>query len=576
MIGVAMVAGVVSLAATTAAPSVIKIVVDLADGLASNRLPQDQGGRLPWLGVLLLVLAVTALGTNFLRRSLAITISLRMDAQMRNDLYAQLQRLPISFHSNWQSGQLISRAITDLNAVRRFLGFGVIFIVTSALTFTAVFVLLFLLDPLLAGVSTAMVLPVAVLTSRFGRSYRVISRQSQNQQGDLSTVVEESASGVRVVKSYGRQDAMIAKYDGQAEQLRATMLLGVRSRAFTWTWLHLLPNLAIAVITLLGGLAVIHGRLSIGGLVAFTAYLSMLVGPMDMLGWIISMLEEAATAAARVYEILDSQPDITDAPGAPALLRGPGAVSFEGVWLQHGNGQPVLADFNLRIEPGETVALVGRTGCGKTTVANLLPRLYDPTRGRVLIDGHDIAAVTLESLRTQVAVAFEDPVLFSASVRENVAMGRAGISEGDIDEALTVAQARFAFDLPWGLDTRIGEQGYTLSGGQRQRLALARAILGQPRVLVLDDPLSSVDVHTEVVIEKALAAVLRGVSALLIVHRPSTLVLADRVALMDGGSVVATGSHSELMRQNPLYRAILSEGSAELDERVAVDAGRSA
>jgi ATP-binding cassette subfamily B protein len=382
---------------------------------------------------------------------------------------------------------------------------------------------------------------------------------------------------VRIVKAYGRQDAMIARYDRQAEQLRGTMVLGVRTRAFTWTWLHLLPNLAIAVITLLGGLAVIHGQLTVGGLVAFTAYLSMLVGPMDMLGWVISMLEEAATAAARVYEVLDTVPEIADVPGAVALPPGPGEVTFEHVWFRHaGTGGFVLADLTLRVAAGETVALVGRTGSGKTTVANLLPRLYDPDKGRVLIDGHDIAAVTLQSLRTSVAVAFEDPVLFSASVRENLVMGRPGITEADVDDALTTAQARFVHDLPWGLDTRIGEQGYTLSGGQRQRLALARAILGRPRVLVLDDPLSSVDVHTEAVIEQALERVLAGVTALLVAHRPSTLALADRVALIDGGRVVATGTHTELMRTSRLYRAILWEGAGDSDSAGELDAEVSA
>jgi ATP-binding cassette, subfamily B, bacterial len=304
----------------------------------------------------------------------------------------------------------------------------------------------------------------------------------------------------------------------------------------------------------------VQGSLTIGGLVAFMNYVFMLTWPMDAIGYVLSMSEECQTASERLNEVLDSRPEIADRAGARSLDRCEGRIEFRGVGFKYPKSDEwILRDLNLVIEPGETVGIVGRTGSGKTTLAYLLPRLYDVAEGQVLLDGVDVRDLSLRSLRSHIGVAFEDPILFSASVHENLVMGRPVVSDDELKRAIDVAQAGFVWDLPWGLETRVGEQGYTLSGGQRQRLALARAVLGDPPVLVLDDPLSSVDVHTEAVIEQSLARVLDGVTALLVVHRPSTLALADRVALVDGGTVVATGTHSELLKSNDLYRALLSQ-----------------
>ena len=342
--------------------------------------------------------------------------------------------------------------------------------------------------------------------------------------------------------------------------IRETFLQGVKARAEVWTELNFLPNLSLVAVLLLGGVNVVQGRLTIGGLVAFMNYVFMLIWPMDAIGWVLSMSEECRTASERLSEVLDSRPEIADSPRARPLDKSRGRVEFRGVGFKYPQSDEwVLRDLNLIVEPGETVGLVGRTGCGKTSLACLVPRLYDVSEGNVLLDGVDVRDILLRSLRSHIGFAFEDPILFSASVHENLVMGRPVVSDQDLKRAIDVAQAGFVWDLPWGLETRVGEQGYTLSGGQRQRLALARAVLGAPPVLVLDDPLSSVDVHTEAVIEESLARVLEGVTGLLVVHRPSTLALADRVALIDGGTVAAVGTHTDLMRTNELYRALLSQ-----------------
>jgi ATP-binding cassette subfamily B protein len=353
---------------------------------------------------------------------------------------------------------------------------------------------------------------------------------------------------------------MQERFEDQARTLRTTSMTGIEARARLWTQLNFLPNLSLVAVLLLGGINVVQGRLTIGGLVAFMSYVFMLTWPMDAIGWVLSMSEECQTASERLNEVLDSRPEIADRPGARALDGCRGRIEFRGVGFKYPKSDDwVLRNVNLVIEPGETVGLVGRTGSGKTSLAYLLPRLYDIAEGQVLLDGIDVRDLQLRSLRSHIGVAFEDPILFSASVHENLVMGRTVVSDEELKRAIEVAQAGFVWDLPWGLETRVGEQGYTLSGGQRQRLALARAVLGRPQVLVLDDPLSSVDVHTEAVIEASLATVLEGVTGLLVVHRPSTLALADRVALLDGGTIVATGTHTELMRSNDLYRALLSQ-----------------
>jgi ATP-binding cassette subfamily B protein len=555
-LGLVVVFGVAQLGSLAAAASIPKVIQYIIDGPISHH---QLGQLVPMAGLLVLV-GLLEFVFIYLRRNYSGIASLRMETDLRNDFYAHLQNLQVSFHDNWQSGQLLSRAISDIATVRRFVSFGLIWFLQTFVTFVVVFVLMIGLDWVLALVVVACMLPIAYFSRKFHGKYKLIARRLQDQQGDLTTIIEEMATGVRIIKAFGRMPLMQKRFESQARLLRGTSLEGIRTRAQLWTRLNFLPNLSLVAVLLLGGFNVIQGHLTIGGLVAFMSYVFMLTWPMDAIGWVLSMSEECQTASERLNEVLDSRPEIADRPGATALERCSGRIEFRGVGFRYPKSDEwILRDLNLTIEPGETVGIVGRTGSGKTTLAYLLPRLYDVAEGQVLVDGIDIRDLQLRSLRTHIGVAFEDPILFSASVHENLVMGRPIVSDEELKRAIDVAQAGFVWDLPWGLETRVGEQGYTLSGGQRQRLALARAVLGSPPVLVLDDPLSSVDVHTEALIEEALSRVLEGVTGLLVVHRPSTLALADRVALIDGGTIVAVGKHTDLLKSNDLYRALLSQ-----------------
>ena len=551
-----------SLAAAAAIPKVIQYIID---GPISHHQLGDIGPPV----ALLVVIGFLEFVFIYLRRNFSGMASLRMETDLRNDFYAHLQSLQVSFHDNWQSGQLLSRAISDIGTVRRFVSYGLIWFLQTIVTFAVVFVLMAQLDWQLAIVTVLCMLPIAYFSNRFHEKYKVIARRIQDQQGDLTTIIEEMATGVRIIKAFGRMPLMQARFDDMARRLGASNIEAIAERARLWTQLTLLPNLSLAAVLLLGGYSVSHGSLTVGGLIAFMNYVFMLTWPMDAIGWVLSMNEECKTAVQRLNEVMDSRPDIADLPGARAMERCKGRIELRGVGFKYPKSDEwILRDLNLTIEPGETLGLVGRTGSGKTTLAYLVPRLYDVTEGSVLLDGIDVRDLHLRSLRSHIGTAFEDPILFSASVHENLVMGRPIVSDEELKRALKVAQAEFVWDLPWGLETRVGEQGYTLSGGQRQRLALARAVLGSPPVLVLDDPLSSVDVHTEAVIERALASVLESVTSLLVVHRPSTLALADRVALIDGGCVAAVGTHAELMRTNPLYRALLSQEYEDSESRM--------
>jgi ATP-binding cassette, subfamily B, bacterial len=563
-IGLVAIFGIAQLGSLTASAAIPKVIQYIIDGPITHH----QLGQMLPLATLLITIGLLEFVFIFLRRNYSGVASLRMETDLRNDFYAHLQNLHVAFHDNWQSGQLLSRAISDIATVRRFVSFGLIWFLQTFVTFAVVFVLMWTLDWRLALAVVICMLPIAYISKVFTDKYKVIARRQQDQQGDLTTIIEEMATGVRIIKAFGRMQLIQDRYETQARLLRATNLEGVTARAQVWSLLTFLPNLSLVVVLLLGGLNVIQGTLTIGGLVAFMSYVFMLAWPMDAIGWVLSMSEECRTASERLNEVLDSRPEISDRPGARSMERCRGHVEFRDVGFKYpSSNEWILRGLNLSIEPGETVGLVGRTGGGKTTLAYLLPRLYDVAEGQVLLDGVDVRDLHLRSLRSHIGVAFEDPILFSASVHENLVMGRPVVEDAELKRAIEVAQAGFVWDLPWGLETRVGEQGYTLSGGQRQRLALARAVLGRPQVLVLDDPLSSVDVHTEAVIEESLATVLEGVTALLVVHRPSTLALADRVALIDGGAIVATGRHADLMKSNDLYRALLSQ-EYDLSEQV--------
>ncbi len=571
LVAITVGAGVMGLLAAAAIPLVIERMVD---GPITHHRPQD---LIVW-GAVMLGLALVELAANFARRNLSSQAAVNMERDLRNDFYAHLQRLHVSFHDNWQSGQLLSRAITDIQTIRRFLSMGLIFFGVTVLQWFVVMVMLLRLDLILALVIAVLVFPLMLVSRYFFRRYARIARRMQDQEGDMTTVIEEMATGVRLIKAFGRNRLLLERFDRQATRLRGTNLEGVALRARTWSMFTLLPMLSIAIVLLLGGLAVSSGQLTIGGLVAFMTYLFMLIWPLDDLGWIMAMGEESATASARLLEVIDAEPAIRDRPGARRVRSWEiqGRLRFERVGFQYPGGAWALRGLDLALEPGETVAVVGSTGSGKTTLMGLVPRLLDVTEGRITLDEIDIRDLKLTSLRSLTGVAFEDPILFSASVWENLVMGRTGVSEDEVERAIEVAQAGFVWELPFGLDTRIGEQGHSLSGGQRQRLALARAVLSRPRLLVLDDPLSAVDVHTEHHIESALARVLRDSTALLVAHRPSTLALADRVALLEDGRISATGSHSELLRTSPRYRELLAKEAEEKEVDAAEEekAGR--
>ncbi|HUQ40105.1 MAG TPA: ABC transporter ATP-binding protein [Acidimicrobiales bacterium] len=558
---------VIGIGASLLVPFVAKAVVDgpIRDG--------DRGALVLLVGLGLALGAFEAL-LAFWRRYVLTAVANGMETTMRNDLYAHLQRLQVSFHDQWQSGQLLSRAMSDIAVIRRFFGFGLIFLVVNVLTFVAVIGLLMRLHMGLALVTAFSAVPILWLSILFEREYWEVSRRVQDQQGEMTTTIEEAATGIRVIKAFGRGDLMGLHFAKRVDTLYASSMDSVRLRAKFWSVLGIVPKLTQAAILLGGGLAVGNGSLSVGGLIAFFSLLTLLIWPIEALGWILAMAEEAETASARIFEVLDTEPTVFDRPDARPMAESTGRLRLEDVSFRypgevdpegrpHPDGPWILRNVDLDIAPGETLALVGMTGSGKTTLVSLASRLYDVTTGRVTLDGVDVRDITLASLRRQVSMAFEEPILFSASARENLLLGYPDATDDDIARALDTAQAGFVHDLPWGLDTRVGEQGLSLSGGQRQRLALARAIIGRPRVLVLDDPLSALDVHTEALVESALRRVLDGVTALLVVHRPSTLALADRVALLDGGTIAAVGTHSELM-ELPGYRAILSQEAEDL------------
>ncbi|MFC4947840.1 ABC transporter ATP-binding protein [Pseudonocardia sp. GCM10023141] len=549
--------GVAALVATLAGLAVPLVTRTIVDGpIAHGDL-----SSLPWLVVGALGLGVVEAGLIFVRRMLVARPANQIETSMRSELFHHLQRLPVAFHDRWASGQLLSRATTDLSTIRLFVAFAGIFLIVNALTLLIGLGVLVWLSPWLGLVVAVAAVPLIVLTLALERRYSAAARLAQDQQGDIATIVEESALGIRVLKSLGRGRSIAKQFTAQARTLRGTEMLKIRLLAALWTVLVLLPEVAIAAVLGIGAANVAQGTLTLGTLVAAVSVLTFLYWPIASLGWLLAEASNAAAATTRYFEVRDIAPTITAPEHAVALpvpLRGE-LVLRDLHFAYPGSDREILRGVDLTVRPGETLALVGATGSGKTTLTALVPRLYDVTGGAVLLDGVDVRTVALPELRRAVATAFEDPVLISASVRENVALGVPDAPDEAIWEALRVASADgFVAALPWGLDTRIGEQGMSLSGGQRQRLALARAVVGHPPVLVLDDPLSALDVHTEAEVEAALRRVLGGVTALVVAHRPSTVQLADRVAMLADGRIAAVGIHSELLATDPDYRALVS------------------
>jgi ATP-binding cassette subfamily B protein len=536
---------------TIAIPLVTKAIID-------GPIAHKEAGPILPLGLLALALGILEAVLIWSRRWVQSNAVLGMETHMRRDLYARLQELPMAFHGQWQSGQLLSRVTTDLSSIRRFAGFGLLFLVMNILQVVVVTCVLLKMYWPLGLVVAVVAAPIILLSNRFESRYVVISRRVQDEQGDLATRAEEGAVGIRVIKSFGRAGYVGGQYDGAARQLYDTSMEKVRLAAKFWTFLEVIPNLAVVVVLLLGALGVGQGHLTLGTLVAFITLMLSLVWPVASLGYILAMAQEAMTASARVLEIFDTKPSIVS--GDVRLAEPRGHLRLEGVGFAFPD-QPdelVLRDVDLEVAPGETVAIVGATGSGKTTLTAIVPRLYDVTAGRVTIDGVDVRDLHLEDLRSVVATAFEEPTLFSMSARENLMLGRRDATEEEVLEAIEVAQAGFVHELPWGLDTRIGEQGMSLSGGQRQRLALARAVLSRPRILVLDDTLSALDVHTEKLVEDALRRVLADATGIVVAHRASTVLLADKVALLQDGTITHVGQHSDLLATVPAYRDLLA------------------
>ena len=539
-----------------AVPLITAAVVDgpIAEG--------DRAGLIPLIGLALLF-GVAEAALFFLRRWAMNRSCLRIERDIRDALYARLQRLPVAFHDRWASGQLLSRATTDVSTIRRFVGFAAVFLTVNLITCVVVLVLLLLTYWPLGLAVLLTTVPLTILGLRWERRYNLQSRLVQDEQGELATDVEEAVQGIRVVKSLGRSGLVFDRYDAKATRLRRLELDKIRTLALLWCIFEFHPQVTLAVILVGGAVAVNTGALTVGGLVGFVALFTVLLWPILSLGFLFAFAQEAATACDRIGELLDASITITDRPGVrPAAIGFPARLRFEGVGFRYpGSAEPVLDGIDLDLAPGETVAVVGATGSGKTTLTALVGRLHDVSAGRVTLDGVDVRDLPLGQLRGVVATAFEDATLFSMSVRENLTLGRPDATDADVAEALRVAQAEFVDDLPWGLATRIGEQGLSLSGGQRQRLALARAVLGRPSVLVLDDPLSALDVHTEALVERALRDVLAGTTALVVAHRPSTVLLADRVALLADGRIAAIGRHSDLLAEVPAYRNLLAQDS---------------
>lgn len=561
-------------AASALIAAVIALMIPIVlEQIISGPVYSGDLSAIVWGAVAVFALALGEALMVWLRRQFVLNPSTEVEYKMRTELYSRLQTLPVSFHDRWGSGQLLSRMMQDIGLIRRWLAFGLVLLVVNILTIIIGSVLLFRWHWLLGTIFLVTAIPLWIRGYLFEKRYGALTRRSQDQAGDLATSVEESVHGIRVLKAFGRGKHALSRFSRQAETLRETEMSKAGAIASIWFWLDLMPQIAFGLSLMSGIWLISVGQIDEAQLFAFFAMAVVLRWPIESIGFLFSFMLDARTATDRVFDIFSETNTITD-PENPVHIENPrGELAFENAHFRYQDAgaheRDLLDGIDLVLRPGETMALVGLTGSGKTTLTTLPTRLYDVTGGRVTLDGVDVRDLPLAELRQHIAMAFEDATLFSATVRENVLLGRAELDvhseEGErvLREALDVAQASFVDALPDGVETVIGEEGLSLSGGQRQRLALARAVAANPKVLVLDDPLSALDVDTEALVEEALRHVLADTTAMIVAHRPSTVALADRVALLEAGRVTAVGTHSELLKTSRHYRHVISSLEAE-------------
>ena len=539
------------------------VTIPALTGAAINAVEGQNGDRLKTLALLIGVAGVLRLGLTVARRLVAGQVSLGVEYDLRNALYEHLLALELGFFDRQQTGQLMSRATVDLQAVRFFLGYGLVLIAQSGLTIAFAATAMIVIDPLLALVSLSTVPWVIWIAQRYGRRSRPALQEVQQRIGELTADVEENVGGVRVVKAFAREDLQRERFERSVSRVFEQSMISTRLRAFYQPFIAFLPQLGLAGLLFFGGRAVIDGRLDLGEFTAFYTYMLALLGPMRSIGWILGLSQRATASGARIFELLDREPRIVAKPGAGPLPAGNGRVELRDATLAYEqDAEPALSDVTLTVEAGTTIALVGATGSGKTTLVGLISRLYEPTAGEVLVDGVDVRDVDPRSLRREIAVVTDDPFLFSASVHDNIAYARpVEATREQVVAAAKRAQAHeFIESLPEGYETPVGERGLTLSGGQRQRIAIARALLADPRILILDDATSSVDASTEQQIKRALAEVMAGRTTFVIAHRLSTIALADEIAVLEGGRLLDRGTHAELLERSDFYREIVEKG----------------
>ncbi len=538
------------------------VLIPYLTGRAIDAIRAHNRHELVVLAIAIGVAGLARLALSVARRLIAGKVSLGVELDLRNRLYGQLQRLELSFFDRQQTGQLMSRVTVDLQAVRFFLGYGLIFIAQSVLAIALAGVAMFALRPELAALALAPVPFVVLIAQRFGRQSKPALQEVQQRIAELTAEAEESISGVRVVKAFAQEPRQLERFERSVGRVFEQSIYAIRIQARFTPLLGFVPNLGLVAILLVGGREVIHGTLTVGQFTAFYAYLLMLIAPMRTLGYLLSAAQRSTASGARIFEILDREPRITTPAGAPSLPDGRGGVSLRNVSLTFdGAPHPALSGIDLDVVPGRTVALVGAMGAGKTALVSLLSRLYDVSAGSVAIDGADVRSVDLVSLRRAIATVTDDPFLFSDTVHGNIAYARSDATREEVQRAASAAQAdAFIRALPNGYDTLVGERGLTLSGGQRQRIAIARAVLADPRILILDDATSSVDASTEQEIKLALREVMAGRTTFVIAHRLSTIALADEIVVLQDGGIAARGNHEELLERSELYREIVEKG----------------